>query len=163
MIHVYNLFAVQMHHLKLPLDIDTHKKIILFSENNYKEEDIFSCKKGFQFHENFDGKKELDIFLNKYLGNNFYLEIEHAWLNVLGNYSYNKPHYHPGDQTKYSGVYYLSNENNTITFAKNDQTFEIEPKIYDLLIFPYNLIHYVLPTKRSQKRISYAFNLKGVK
>ena len=62
MINTYNLFAVQMSHCKLPLNIDTHKKIISFVENEYKEEDTISCRKGFQFHGDFNGKKEL-LFL----------------------------------------------------------------------------------------------------
>jgi len=159
----YNLFAVQMTHCKLILDIDTHKKITSFVEDEYKESDKISCVKGFQFHQNFNGKEELNNCLNIYLKNNFYFEIQNAWLNVLGNDSYNKPHFHPCETQLYSGVYYLSNDNNVITFIKEDQTFEIEPKMFDLLIFPYNLIHYVLPAKRSQKRICYAFNLQKIK
>jgi len=161
MINTYNLFAVQMSHCQLPLNIDTHKKIISFIENKYEENNTVSCVKGFQFHGDFDEKKELDFFLNTYFGKNFHLEINYAWLNVLGNDSYNKPHFHPGNNVQYSGVYYLSSENNPITFTKNDEIFEIKPKMFDLLIFPFNLIHYVLPTQRSQKRICYAFNLQN--
>ena len=163
MINTYNLFAVQMSHCKLPLDIDTHKKIISFVENEYKEEDKISCKKGFQFHGDFNGKKELDLCLNKYLRNTFSLEIYYSWLNVLGNNSYNNPHRHAGDNVHFSAVYYLSNTNNTITFVKEDDIFELKPKIFDLLIFPNNLVHYVLPEKRLQKRICYAFNLTKIK
>jgi len=163
MINTYNLFAVQILHCKLPLDINTHKKIILFIENKYEENDTISCVKGFQFHKDFNGKKELDNLLNKYLRKNFNLEINYAWLNVLGNDSHNKPHFHPGNDVRYSGVYYLSSENNSITFTKHDEIFEIKPKMFDLLIFPFDLIHYVLPTQRSQKRICYAFNLQTIK
>jgi len=159
MIHTYNLFAVQMSHCKLPLNIDTHKKINSFVENKYKEEDILSCVKGFQFHDDFNGKKELNNHLDTFLKNTFHLELTNSWLNVLGDYSYNKPHYHPGTTATHSGVYYLSNENNVITFVKGSETFEIKPKIFDLLIFPNDLVHYVLPEKRSEKRISYVFNL----
>jgi len=162
MINTYNLFAVQMSHCKLPLDIDTHKKIISFVENEYKEGDKISCRKGFQFHGDFNGKKELNLFLNKYLRNTFSLEINYSWLNVLGNNSYNNPHSHNGDKVHFSAVYYLSNINNAITFVKEDDTFEVEPKIFDLLIFPYNLVHYVLPEKRLEKRICYAFNMSKI-
>ena len=162
MINTYNLFAVQMTHCKLPLDTDIHKKIISFVENEYKEEDTFSCKKGFQFHEDFNGKKELDSFLNRYLRNIFAIEIDYSWLNVLGNNSYNKPHFHHGSNVDYSAVYYLSSENNNIIFTKEDDTFDMKPKIFDLLIFPFKLVHYVLPEKRSQKRICYAFNLRKI-
>ena len=147
MINTYNLFAVQMSHCKLPLNIDILKKINSFVENKYKEDNTLSCVKGFQFHENFNGKKELNNYLSTFLKNTFCLELDNTWLNVLGDHSYNKPHYH------------LSNENNVITFVKGSETFEIKPKIFDLLIFPNNLVHYVLAEKRLEKRISYAFNL----
>jgi len=159
MINTYNLFSVQMSHCKLPLDIDIHKKIISFVENEYREEDTVSCRRGFQFHGNFNGKKELDFFLDKYLRKTFSLEIIYSWLNVLGSNSYNNPHRHSGDNIRSSAVYYLSNINNVITFVKDDKTFEIEPKMFDLLIFPDNLSHYVLPEKRLEKRICYSFNM----
>ena len=162
MINTYNLFAVQMTHCKLPLDIHIHKKIILFVENEYKEEDTVSCKKGFQFHGDFNGKKELDSFLDMFLRNSFGVEIDYSWLNVLGSNSYNRPHFHNGTDVYYAAVYYLSSENNNITFTRGEQTFDIEPKIFDLLIFPFELVHYVLPEKRSQKRICYAFNLRKI-
>ena len=152
-----------MSHCKLPIPIDLHKKIILFSENEYKEDNTISCVKGFQFHKNFNGKKELDNILHKYMKNTHHLKIIHSWLNVLGNESYNFPHKHIGDDIEYSAVYYLSNNNNKIVFVKDRDIFEIEPKMFDLLIFPHDLVHYVLPEKRSNKRICYAFNLKGIR
>jgi hypothetical protein len=57
-------------------------------------------------------------------------------------------------------VFYLSNENNNIIFTRDNETFSFQPTIFDFLIFPYNLVHYVLPEKRKEKRICYAFNLK---
>ena len=81
----------------------------------------------------------------------------------MGNDSYNRPHSHDGDDITHSGVFYLSHENNNIYFCRDSDTFEIKPKIFDLLIFPYNLLHYVLPEKRTEKRICFAFNLESVK
>ena len=34
-----------------------------------------------------------------------------------------------------------------------------KPKLFDFIIFPDDLVHYVLPEKRNKKRICYAFNL----
>ena len=45
---------------------------------------------------------------------------------------------------------------------KDYNYFKIEPKLFDYLLFPHDLIHYVLPEERSQKRICYAFNLKNL-
>jgi len=161
MINTYNLFPVTMTQSKAILDLNIHKKIISFAENKYEEKDTISCTKGFQFHGDFDGKKEIDSFLNMYLRNTFSLEINYSWLNVLGNYSYNMPHSHTGDISQ-AGVYYLSDQNNNINFTKDGNVFELKPKLFDLLIFPFDLTHYVLPEKRSQKRICYAFNLINI-
>ena len=74
----------------------------------------------------------------------------------------NNPHSHPTLHSNFSGVFYLSNENNNIIFTRGGETFSFQPKIFDFLIFPYHLVHYVLPEKRKEKRICYAFNLKSL-
>ncbi len=51
------------------MDLNTHRKIISFVEKEYKEEDNGSCRNGCQFHGDFDGKKEIDSFLNMFLKN----------------------------------------------------------------------------------------------
>ena len=133
MINTYNLFAANVYHCKLPIQITLHKKIISFVENKYKEENNVSCVKGFQFHQDFEGKEELLKDLNIYLNNNFKKKIIHGWLNVLSNASYNKPHSHLGNSISHSGV------------------------------FSNILLHYVLPEERIEKRICFAFNLESVK
>tara|TARA_R110000772_G_scaffold198876_1_gene309555 strand:- start:635 stop:1117 length:483 start_codon:yes stop_codon:yes gene_type:complete len=159
MIHTYNLFAVNVFQSKIIVPINTYKKILNFVEEKYEEKDTISCVNGFQYHENFNGKKELDKIINKHIFNIYNLKIIHGWLNVLKNQSYNKPHVHLADYIKMAGVLYLSNENNNINFARDNNIFEIKPKLFDCLIFPNNLLHYVLPEQRAEKRICYAFNL----
>lgn len=163
MLNTYDLFITRVVHGKLPIQIDLHKKIKSFVDNNYLEENKISCVNGFQFHGDFDGKEELDNNLNNYFNNFIGMKIYHRWLNVLGNSSYNFPHSHGGDNVSHSGVFYLSHENNNIHFSKDNEYFEIKPKLFDFLIFPYNLIHYVLPENRPEKRICYAFNLTKTK
>lgn len=163
MINTYNLFAEHVIHCKIPIPITLHKKINLFVENNYVEETTISCTKGFQYHKEFDGKKQLVKHLDNFLKNNLNLQIYYSWLNVLGNNSYNKPHYHLGDTVTHSGVFYLSPNNNNIHFARDINTFEIKPKLFDILIFSHNLLHYVLPEDRTEKRICFAFNLENIK
>tara|TARA_R100001463_G_scaffold49309_3_gene99023 strand:- start:2635 stop:3123 length:489 start_codon:yes stop_codon:yes gene_type:complete len=162
MINTYSLFAAHITHCKIPIPVSLHKKFILFAENNYMEEQKMSCTKGFQFHGEFDGKKQIIKHLDNFLKNNLNLKICYSWLNVLGNNSYNKPHYHLGTTVTHSGVFYLSPNNNNIHFARDTDTFEIKPKLFDILIFPHNLIHYVLPEDRIEKRICFAFNLENV-
>ena len=163
MINTYNLFAVPLTHAKLHLQPILHKQILSFVDENYTEGDRISCSKGFQFHGDFKGKKELDEILNKFLLKTFNSYIHYSWLNVLGSDSYNVPHAHVGENIELSGVFYLSNQNNNIHFTKDGNIFSLEPKLFDILIFPFDLVHYVLPEKRKTKRICYAFNSRNVK
>ena len=68
-----------------------------------------------------------------------------------------------GDNVFQSGVFYLSRDNNNINFFRDGDTFEITPSLYDYLVFPHSLVHYVLPAERNDKRICYAFNLTTIK
>jgi len=163
MINTYNLFAATVVHTKMPISFDIHQKIISFVENNYTEDNINSVVNGLQVHGEFDGRKEIVNILDNFLKNTLNLEITHSWLNVLGDNSHNNPHSHPGTNETNSGVFYLSRNNNNITFTRDSNIFELKPKLFDLIIFPYDLLHYVLPENRNEKRISFAFNLSGVK
>ena len=158
--HVYSLFSVNVFQGKIIIPINIHKKILNFLEKNYEEKNTISCINGFQYHQDFKGKKELNKIIDKHMFSTHHLNISHAWLNVLENQSYNKPHNHAGDRIKMAGVLYLSHENNNINFIRDNEVFEIKPKIFDYLIFPFDLLHYVLPEQRIEKRICYAFNLR---
>tara|TARA_R100001509_G_scaffold146896_1_gene104079 strand:- start:350 stop:838 length:489 start_codon:yes stop_codon:yes gene_type:complete len=162
MIKSYNLFVTRVTHGKFPIPIELHKKIISFVQKEYVEENNISCVNGFQFHQDFDGKNELDTQLNNYFNNIYNLHIVNSWLNVLGNKSYNFPHSHGGQNVRTSGVFYLSHENNNLHFAKDNDYFKVEPKLFEYLLFPSDLIHYVLPENRNEKRICYAFNLRNL-
>jgi|TARA_E500000318_G_scaffold104524_1_gene110619 hypothetical protein len=161
MFNVYSLFSVNVFEGKIIVPINIHKKILNIIEEKYeKEGKRDSCVNGFQYHENFDGKKELNEIINKHLLSMHNLKIINGWLNVLENQSYNLPHSHTADDIKMAGVLYLSSQNTNITFTREGEVFEIKPKMFQYLIFPFNLVHYVLPENIMQKRISYAFNLK---
>ena len=163
MINTYNLFAIPVFHGKLPVPVKIYNKILKYTDENCtddKVKDTISCVKGFQIHDEFDGKKELHIFLHNYLRNIYSFKPLNGWLNILGKGSYNKPHTHIGDEITHGGVLYLSNNSDSIYFTRDHEVFEIKPKIFDYVIFPWYLLHYVLPVDRSGKRISYAFNLK---
>lgn len=162
MSNTYNLFSVNVFHGKIIIPVNIHKNILNFVEKNYEEKNTISCVNGFQYHENFNDKKKLNEIINKHVASIYRLSIIHGWLNVLKNKSYNKPHCHSSDNTVMAAVLYLSNENNNITFTRCGEVFEIKPKLFDYLIFPENLLHYVLPEQRTEKRICYAFNLKQI-
>ena len=71
--------------------------------------------------------------------NTLNLKITHSWLNVLGDNSHNNPHSHPGTNETNSGVFYLSRNNNNITFTRDSNIFELKPTLFDLIVFPYDL------------------------
>ena len=122
MLNTYNLFAVSVTHGKFVVPVDIHKKIIKFVNENYNNSNsIFSCVNGFQTHDNFDGKNELNKELNLHLKNYFKVSIHHGWLNILGNNSLNVPHKHLSPNVQYAGVLYLSSENNNITFIREEK------------------------------------------
>ena len=58
---------------------------------------------------------------------------------------------------------YLSSQNNNINFVRDTDVFEIRPKLFDYLVFPFSLLHYVLPEDRQEARICYAFNLETLR
>lgn len=157
--HVYSLFSVNIFQGKIIVPINIHKKILNFLEKNYEKKNTISCINGFQYHQDFNSKKELNKIIDKHMFSTHNLNIKHAWLNVLENQSYNKPHDHIGNGTKMAGVLYLSDKNNNINFIRGNEVFEIKPKMFDYLIFPHDLVHYVLPEQRIEKRICYSFNL----
>jgi hypothetical protein len=160
MFNIHNLFSVTIYQGKILLPINIHKKILNFVEEKYEEKNTISCVNGFQYHKSFNGKKELNKIINKHMFSRYNLKIAHGWLNVLENKSYNKPHSHIGGTTKMAAVLYLSSENNNITFIRDAEYYEMKPKLFDYLVFPPELLHYVLPEERIEKRICYAFNLK---
>ena len=117
MLHTYNLFSVSVFQGKIIVPLETHKKILNYVEKNYEEKDFISCVDWFQYNGDFSGKKELNKLINDQMATMYQLKISNAWLNVLKNKSYNKPHYHTGHDIRDSGVMYLSSQNNNINFV----------------------------------------------
>jgi len=165
MINHYDLFAVRVTHVKLPIQYSLLKKITDYVDQNFEAKDgnYRSNVFGYQHHGDFDGKKELHETLDSFFAMNLNCYPDHGWLNALEGKAYNSPHNHIGGThtaSHKSAVYYLSENNNNITFVKDNQIQEFKPKLFDLLIFPSDLIHYVLPTENQDRRVSYAVNLK---
>ena len=57
----------------------------------------------------------------------------------------------------------LTNNNSAISFMRDAQIFSFQPKLFDLIIFPHDLIHQVSPHTTDDLRISYAVNTKNIK
>jgi len=163
MINTYHLFSVPVIETKIVLQNSLLNKIKNWCQKNNKKEDFISIRGGFQEHKNFDGKEELDDVLNCFFKMNMKEEIMHSWLNVLNKNGDNIPHRHTGDNIKNSAVFYLTNNNSAINFMRDAQIFSFQPKLFDLIIFPHDLIHQVSPHTTNDLRISYAVNTRNIK
>jgi len=158
----YDLFAETVFHLECIVQHDVYSKVLKYVEENFNRSNSVSNVGGFRSQDDFDGKQELIKIIenkSKIIGN---YQIETGWLNVLDNQAYNVPHRHTDHGIAATGVLYLSTSDTSINFAKENKVSSFQPKIFDMFIFPYNLIHYVLPGKSEEKRICFAFNLKGI-
>tara|TARA_R100001129_G_scaffold17248_1_gene11176 strand:- start:360 stop:854 length:495 start_codon:yes stop_codon:yes gene_type:complete len=162
MINTHYLFAVPVTETTIIIQTSLLNKITNWCEENKKNTDFISLRNGFQEHGNFDGKKELDEILNNFFRLHFKQEIENGWLNVLNKNGDNTPHAHLGDTVVNSAVFYLSRDNSAITFMRNDQIFSFYPKLFNLLVFPKELIHQVSPHLTEGVRISYGINLRSL-
>ena len=161
MLRTHHLFTKVIIQTKMLLHGEVHKKILNFVDNNYEKEksdNLMSIVNGMQYHDIFDGKKELDMEINKKCLLLTSQKILKSWLNVIDHKAHNLPHHHIAG-TDLSGVYYLTSKNSPITFTQMDEIFELTPNQFDLIIFPSSLIHYVFPSESKEKRISYSFNL----
>jgi len=163
MINTYHLFAVPVIQTKIVLQTPLLKKITDWCQKNNKKEDFISLRGGFQEHKNFDGKEELDEIINSFLRLHVKEKITYSWLNVLNKNGDNTPHRHTGDNIKSSAVLYLTENNSTISFMRDAQIFSFQPKLFDLIIFPHDLIHQVSPHTTDNLRISYAINTESIK
>ena len=163
MINTYHLFSVPVIETKIVLQTPLFKKITNWCKENSKNENFITRRGGFQEHNDFDGKEELDEIINSFLRLHVQEKISHSWLNVLNKNGDNLPHRHTGDNIKSSAVFYLTNNNSAINFIKDSQLFSVYPKLFDLLIFPSDLIHQVSPHLNDEVRISYAINTESIK
>ena len=162
MIDIHHLFAVTLYTTKFVVQPTEHKKIINFCNNSDGPEKV-SIRKGTQYHmheSKFDGSENLFNELN-----NFKHRLIHLWLNVAEEGGYNMPHHH-GLITNMSGVLYLTEDNSEIEFLsdflRGDRTYKVKPKLFDLLIFPAYLYHFVHPSTSKEKRISVSFNAEPI-
>jgi hypothetical protein len=159
MINTHFLFATPVIESKIIIQTDLLNEIRSFCKKKIAEETYISLRNGYQEHSNFDGEKKLFEILNIFLKNFFKLEIKNGWLNIINKNGFNVPHNHSGQDVTHSGVFYLTSNNSSITFIKDVEIYSFNPKLFDILIFPCNLIHQVSPNVDENQRISYAFNL----
>ena len=93
------------------------------------------------------------------------LKVGSWWYNINGKGDWNLPHTHPSND--YALVLYLTDSDKLLTFM-NPQPMRFATPHYDsmdakkgdILIFPSDLLHMVMPNPREEDRISLSMNLQ---
>jgi len=99
---------------------------------------------------------ENSMFLRNYFIGGF---IEDSWVNIYEKDFFQEFHNHVNPIHKYlSGVLYLSENNSGIIFTMEGKA--LIPEFRDIVIFPDDLPHRVLPNENEELRISLAFNYR---
>ena len=87
------------------------------------------------------------------------------WYNINGQWHWNTPHTHPSSD--FALVLYLTDSDGLLTFLNpcaqrsiSQQNSSINAKKGDIVLFPADLVHYVLPNPREEDRISISMNLQ---
>ena len=136
---------------------ERHKNSILSNQGGYQTPP-FDWNK---FHP--QGKEYID----KVVGDIFNeIKVIKWWYNINGKGSWNLPHSHSGSDLAL--VLYLTDTDNLLTFINpfsqrrlNEVAgFHPKTKKGDILIFPADLLHYVMPNPREEDRISISMNLQ---
>ena len=106
-------------------------------------------------------------YIDKVVGDIFNeIKVIKWWYNINGKGSWNLPHSHSGSDLAL--VLYLTDTDNLLTFINpfsqrrlNEVAgFHPKTKKGDILIFPADLLHYVMPNPREEDRISISMNLQ---
>ena len=105
-------------------------------------------------------------YIENVVGDMFKFKVESWWYNINGQGHWNVPHLHAG--TDLALVIYLTDTDNLLTFINpfsqrklnNVTGFQPKTKKGDIIIFPADLLHYVMPNPREEDRISISMNLQ---
>ena len=84
--------------------------------------------------------------------------ISSSWVNIYEKNFYQELHEHEDTiNQSLSGVLYLTEKNSDIEFNVSNR-IKINPEFADILLFPSDTLHRVVPNKEDFLRISLAFN-----
>ena len=108
-------------------------------------------------------------YIDKIVGDMFKFKVESWWYNINGEGHWNIPHSHPGVDlalvlyvTDSDGLLAFMNPNyrRILTCGEVGDHVAINAKKGDIVIFPADLVHYVLPNPKEEDRISISMNLQ---
>ena len=171
----HDLFATPVWHIEgAPQQLvdDLYKHAFIIKENlrlyQVSENIVVSNQGGYQtaqfswedFHP--AGIEYIEKVVNNILGR---VSITGWWYNINPQGAWNIPHNHAG--TDYALVFYVTDSDSLLRFLTPHNSRKTEPgyesinaKKGDILIFPSDLVHHVMPNPREEDRISISMNLQ---
>ena len=118
------------------------------------------------FHQ--EGKEYIKKAISTIITNPY--EITGWWFNISPKDAWNLPHTHPGSD--FALVWYLTDSDGLLTLMndhpqrliesgpENGHYMGVDANKGDIVIFPADIHHYVLPNKRDTDRISISLNIR---
>ena len=105
-------------------------------------------------------------YIDKVIGDMFKFKVDGWWYNINGKGDWNTPHSHPACDLAL--VLYLTDSNGLLQLMspfsqrklRSSSHVGINANKGDILIFPADLVHYVMPNQREEDRISISMNLQ---
>ena len=106
-------------------------------------------------------------YIDKVIGDIFKFKVNGWWYNINGKGDWNTPHTHP--DCDMALVLYLTDSDGLLQLMspfphrrilRSGDHISIDAKKGDIVMFPSDIIHYVLPNKREEDRISISMNLR---
>ena len=106
-------------------------------------------------------------YISKVVGDIFEFKVQHWWYNINGKGHWNTPHTHPNSDfalvlylTDSDGLLYLMSPLPQRNFDYNRGHIRIKAKKGDIVMFPSDINHYVMPNQRDTDRVSISMNLQ---
>jgi len=111
------------------------------------------------------GREYIENSVSECMDRNY--KVEEWWYNINGKGNWNTPHSHAGSDfalvfyvTDSDGLLRFMNPNNMRRTEEEKDFAHMNAKKGDIIIFPSDLQHYVLPNEREEDRISISMNLQ---
>ena len=111
-------------------------------------------------------------YIDKVVGDIFKFKVESWWYNINGQGHWNVPHIHAGSDLAL--VLYVTDSDGLLNLMSPHPMRLLDSQDYggagdhmrvtankgDIVIFPSDLVHYVMPNQREEDRISISMNLR---
>ena len=132
------------------------------------QNNIFSNQGGYQ-SPSFDWKEfhpQGIEYINKVVGDMFKFKVQSWWYNINGKGHWNLPHAHPFSVVDYALVWYLTDSDELLHLMDpfshrcNSENIVVNSKKGDIIVFPSDIIHYVMPNQKDMDRICISMNLQ---